>query len=124
MDDGFLVPVAFFITVVVTILGLARIISEGRLRRRLIEAGGSADVARSLAAGQDEYGLFSALKWGIVAVGVGLAFVIVQFLPYDRNDPIMFGVVLLFLGASLLAYYVTARRIAASRSAVGHPATA
>ena len=124
MDDGLLVPIAFFVAIVVTILGLARIISEGRLRRRLIEAGGSAEVARALAAGQDDYGLFSALKWGIVAVGVGLAFVIVQFLPYDNDDPIVFGVVMLFLGASLLMYYVAARRIAASRPAAGHPATA
>lgn len=124
MDDGLLVPIAFFVSIVVTVLGLARIISEGRLRRRLIEAGGSADVARALAANQDDYGLFSALKWGIVAVGVGLAFVIVQFLPYNNDDPIMFGVVLLFLGASLLAYYVTARRIAAGRASLGRAATA
>lgn len=112
LDEGLLVPIAFFVFVAVTILGLARIISEGRTRRRLIEAGGSAEVVRQLTANQDEHGLFSALKWGIVAIGVGLALVIVQFLPYGEDDPIMFGVVLLFLGGSLLTYYVTARRLA------------
>ena len=122
-DEGLLVPIAFFVTITVTFLGIARIISEGRTRRRLIEAGGSAEVARALMSSQDEHGLFGALKWGIVAVGVGLSFVIVQFLPYNEDDPIMFGIVLLFLGASLLTYYVTARRLAAGRSA-GHPVTA
>ena len=112
-DDGLLVPIAFFVTVTMTILGLARIISDGRTRRRLIEAGGTAEVARTLAAQQDEHGLFGALKWGIVAIAAGLAFVIIQFLPYGDDDPIMFGVVLLFLGAGLLTYYVTARRLAA-----------
>ena len=112
LDDSLLVPIAFFVFLAVTIIGLARIISEGRTRRRLIDAGGSAEVARALAANQDEHGLYSALKWGIVTVGVGLAFVIVQFLPYGAQDPIMFGVVLLFLGGALLTYYVTARRLA------------
>ncbi len=112
LDDNLLVPIAFFVFLAVTIIGLARIISEGRTRRRLIDAGGSAEVARALAANQDEHGLYSALKWGIVTVGVGLAFVIVQFLPYGAQDPIMFGVVLLFLGGGLLTYYATARRLA------------
>ena len=123
-DSGLLVPIAFFVAVSVVFLGLARIISEGRTRRRLIESGGSAEVARALAASQDEHGLFGALKWGIVAIGVGLAFVVVQFLPYDEDDPIMFGVVLLFLGASLLTYYLTARRIASGRAAIGQTAPA
>ncbi len=113
LDDGLIVPIAFFVTTAAVILGLARIISDGRTRRRLIESGGSAEVSHALAERQDEHGLFSALRWGIVAVAVGLAFVIVQFLPYQSDDPIMFGVVLLFLGAGLLAYYVMARRLSA-----------
>jgi hypothetical protein len=111
LDDGLLIPIAFFVSVTMVILGVARIISDGRTRRRLIESGGSAEVSRALAAHQDEHGLFGALKWGIVAIATGLAFVIVQFLPYRDDDPIMFGIVLLFLGAGLLTYYVAARRL-------------
>lgn len=123
LDDGLLVPIAFFVFIAVTVLGVARIISEGRTRRRLIEAGGTAEVARELAAHQDEHGLYNALKWGIVTIAVGLAFVIVQFLPYGPDDPIMFGVVLLFFGGGLLTYYVTARRMA-GRTELRREATA
>ena len=64
---------------------------------------------------------FASATW--LAVAVGLAFVILQFLPYRDDDPIMFGVVLLFLGIGLLIYYATARRMlgAATNPSVKRP---
>lgn len=108
-----LVPIAFFLTIVAVVLGLARIISEGRTRRRLIEHGGSSDVAGVLAdlAAYDRAHP-PALMWGIVTVTAGAAFVVLQFLPFEEDDPIMAGVVLLFVGAGLLLYHrlTSARR--------------
>jgi hypothetical protein len=100
------VPLAFFAALAVVILGLARTISEGRTRRRLIESGGSPEVARALseaAAYAREHP--PALLWGIVAVAAGAAFVVLHFLPFDEDDPIMAGVLLLFVGAGSLLYH-------------------
>jgi hypothetical protein len=106
LDSGTLVPIAFFVAVVAVVLGLARIISDGRTRRRLIEHGGSSDVARVLAElAAHERARPAALMWGIVAITAGAAFVVLQFLPFDEDDPIMAGVVLLFVGAGLLVYH-------------------
>lgn len=101
-----LVPIALFVMIAAIILGLARIISDGRTRRRLIDHGGSADVAHVLAQlAAHERAHPAALMWGLVAITAGAAFVVLQFLPFDEDDPIMAGVVLLFVGAGLLLYH-------------------
>ena len=51
-----------------------------------------------------------ALKWGIVAVATGAALVLIQMLPYERDEPIVLGIALLFVGIGLLVYYALARK--------------
>ena len=41
----------------------------------------------------------------------GLALILIQFLPFRSGDPIMLGVILVFVAAGLLTYYATARRM-------------
>jgi len=111
-DTGTLVPLAFFVTVAFTLVGITTVISDGRTRRLLIRSGAAAELARALgAAPKDDPGLYSSLKWGLVTGAVGLALILIQFLPYRSEDPIVLGVILVFLAAGLLAYYVTARRL-------------
>src|SRR6266704_5211896 len=111
-DTGTLVPLAFFVTVAFTLVGITTVISDGRTRRLLIKSGAAPELARAIgAAPTDDPGLHSALKWGLVTGAVGLALILIQFLPYRSEDPIVLGVILVFLAAGLLAYYVTARRL-------------
>jgi uncharacterized protein DUF6249 len=114
-DAGTLVPVAFLVTIAFTLVTVTSIISEGRTRRRLIEAGAAPELARAIgAAPKDDPGLYGALKWGIVTGSVGVALILIQFLPYRSDQPIVLGVILLFAGAGLLAYYASARRLVRS----------
>jgi hypothetical protein len=111
-DD--LVPIAFFAFVAFGAIGIAKTISDGRTRRRLIEAGASPELAAAIVSPPSgDPGLHESLKWGLVMGAVGLALVIIQFLPYQPSDPIVYGLVLLFAAAGLLGYYVAARRIMA-----------
>ncbi|HEX6091527.1 MAG TPA: DUF6249 domain-containing protein, partial [Gemmatimonadales bacterium] len=108
-DNDVIVPIVMFIALAMLILGVARVISDTIIRRRLIAAGNSGDIARMLAASaEDRVG--GALKWGIVAVAAGAALVIIQLLPYERDEPIVLGIILLFIGIGLLVYYSMARR--------------
>ncbi|MBA2626504.1 MAG: hypothetical protein H0U85_00675 [Gemmatimonadales bacterium] len=107
------IPIAAFVSAVVVILGVTKAIMDGLTRRRLILAGLTAEVARAITpAIRDDIGIYSALKWGMVAMTAGLALVIIQFLPYDGNSPMVAGVVLLFVGAGLLGYWAVTRRLA------------
>ena len=98
----FFVPIAFFAAIAWTI----KVISDNRTRRRLIDSGATEGMVAALFANREQDpNVPASLKWGLVTVGVGLALVIVQFLPYDFEEPIAYGLMLLFAGAGLLIYY-------------------
>ena len=108
-----LVPIALFLSLAFIVVGVTRTISESRTRRRLIEAGATPELVRALtAAPQTDAALHSSLRWGLVLGAVGLALILVQFLPYRLDEPIVLGLVLVFGAAGLLAYYAAGRRMA------------
>lgn len=113
------VPIVLFLSLAFATVGVARVISDGRTRRRLIESNASAELAAAVvSAPRSEPAFGDTLKWGLVIGAVGLALIIVQFLPYQAEDPIVSGLVLLSAAVGLLAYYVTARRMTADTQQV------
>ena len=111
-DTGSLVPIVFLLTVAFTLVGLAKVISDVRIRRRLIDAEVAPELARVIAgAPKEDPGLYSTLKWGMVLGAVGLGLILIQFLPYRSGEPIVLGVILVFAAAGLLAYYASVRRL-------------
>jgi phosphatidylglycerophosphate synthase len=109
LDD--LVPIVMFLSIAYAVVGVTKVIADGRTRRRLIEAGATRELAEAITAPpRGDPQLYSSLKWGIVIAAVGLALITVQFLPYSPDDPVAFGLILLFGAAGLLVYYGIARR--------------
>lgn len=115
MDDlvAIVVPIVVIATLAFALVAITKIISDGRTRRRLIEAGATPELAAAVAAvPQQDPGLYEALRWGLVIGAVGLSLILVQFLPYRADEPIVYGLVLLFGAAGLLLYYAVAKRLA------------
>ena len=106
MDDilAIFIPIIFIIMV-----GLVtKWLSDNRLKRELVHA--SPELAETLLTASVP-NLDNSLKWGIVAIGIGLAFVIIQVMRLDENDPLSFGLVFIFGGAGLLLHYLIARTV-------------
>lgn len=112
--EDILVPLGLFAMIAFIVVGVTKTISDNRIRRRLIETAASPEFATAiLGTPLDDPGLYGALKWGILTGAIGLALIVIQFLPYRPEDPIMLGVILLFAAGGLLGYYVVARRVGA-----------
>ena len=106
LESDTIVPVVLFVSIAMTLLGIVSTLSDGRTRRKLIDAGHAGEIARAMGDGAGAEERFAgALKWGIVAIAAGVALVTIQFLPYDRDEPIVLGILLLFVGAGMLVYY-------------------
>ena len=111
LDD--LVPLVVPLALFWAITALARTIAETRTRRRLIETNASPDLAAAvMTATRGDIALHDSLKWGLVIGALGVALIVVQFLPYQSDEPIALGVVLVFGAVGLLGYYAAARRLA------------
>lgn len=102
MEDivALLIPITFIIVVGL----IAKWLSDNRLRRELANAGINPELVESLMAAPAPTSE-SSLKWGIVAIAVGLSLAVIQVAHLDENDPLSFGIVFIFGGAGLLLHY-------------------
>jgi hypothetical protein len=102
-----IVPLAFFWMIV----AIGRTIGETRIRRRLIENKATPEFAAAVMTESRADTREDSLKWGLLIGAVGVALIIVQFLPYQSDEPIALGVILVFGAAGLLAHYALTKRL-------------
>jgi|SRR5690242_672078 len=108
-----IVPIALFVSLAFVVVAVTRVISEGHTRRQLIQSGATPELARAVTAAPDgDVGLRTALQFGLVIGAIGIALIVVQFLPYRPDEPISIGIVLVFAALGFLAYYGAGRRLA------------
>ena len=104
-----LVPLGFF----ATIFGIVYIAvtAKNKERMALIEKGQDASIFKT----DDKlHGRYNALKFGLLAIGVGIGLVIGNILDYTNvmdDEVAYFAMILLFGGFSLLLYYRIMKRI-------------
>lgn len=96
------------------ILELVKVVSENRLRHKLIDKGLVDDKARLLLESRPLTQFDMSLKWGIVLIGVGLAFLfafgIQRWIPSGVREEITAGAVFFMAGLGMIIYYFIARR--------------
>ncbi len=49
--------------------------------------------------------MYSALKWGLILLCGGIALILLEYLPYERDSPLPFGVFIVFVAAGFLIYF-------------------
>ncbi len=105
-----LVPLVFLVGCASVFI--AFITSRHRERMTMIEKGLSSDEIKALFTREIKRDPFSALKWGLLLVFVGLAAAIGNFLHevYNLRDGVIIGLVCLFAGIALLIYYAIASK--------------
>ena len=103
----FLIPITIFI-----VFGyIIKIISDNRVRNKLIEKGLVNEDVKNLYADRLADRNLSSLKWGLVLVGIGLAFFIGQMFREEIANEITAGGMFVFAGIGFLVYYFIAKKI-------------
>ena len=104
------IPIAFFFFMFWVIVGVARVISDNRVRSKALDNSATPEVIAAIMtpAARD---LGGALKWGIITTLLAIAFIVVgQFRLDEYSEPLALGVILLGPGLGLLIYYAIAKR--------------
>lgn len=102
---GEMVPIIIVPAFLFAIVYAIKIISDNRAKRTLINQNISPEMVDKLFLDRPLPDIDSALKWGLIIASIGVAFCVLQVLPFDEHEPITYGIVFLFGGASLLGYY-------------------
>ena len=108
MDAGIMVPVVLFI-----VIGyIVKVVAETRTRRILIEKGEINENLKYLFADKLAYAVPSSLKWGMVLIAIGLAFLLSQVLSFAMDDETaLFALIFILGGAALVVYYFIGTRM-------------
>jgi hypothetical protein len=105
MEDAIIVGIVFF-----SIVSVVKIIADATTRRRLLDkAASDPDAVQNLYV-HPEMANLSSIKWGMVLIGIGLAWMISLWMPHYWHDETVFGLMFLLAGIGMLAYYPIAQR--------------
>jgi hypothetical protein len=106
MSEG-LVGVLIVFVIFSSAAFVIKVISDNRIRRRLIEAGQVDEKIKYLyfRSGRRVIEPLSSVKWGMVLVAIGLALLLGQMFPYDITEMMTIGFMFLFAGLAFLIYY-------------------
>jgi hypothetical protein len=95
-----------------SIVAVIKIISDNRIKNRLIDSAKLGEKIDNLNLTTDLYSNpVNAIKWGLVLLGIGTAFMLGQLFPYRMSDSTTFGLMLIFGGIAFLAYYFIAKNV-------------
>jgi len=106
MEEALIVGIVFF-----SIVAIVKIIADATTRRRVLDKAATDPEAAQRLYGHPELLNLSSLKWGMVLVGIGLAWLISRWMPYRYwHDETVFGLMFLLAGVGMLVYYPIAQR--------------
>jgi len=103
----FFIPITFFIVIAV----IVKIVSDNRVKHKIVEKNMLNENVRYLFTDTLERHIPSSLKWGMVLIGVGLAFLIGRLVPYRISEEVTIGSMFLLAGLGLVAYYLIASHL-------------
>lgn len=105
-----LIPI--FVTGIVffSFVAIIKIISDNRLRNRLVDKGLVDENVKYLFQPRQAGQPMASIKWGMILVAIGLALLLVQLLPHTFYEEGALGLVLLLAGLALFIYYYIANR--------------
>jgi hypothetical protein len=108
-----LVPVLILVVIGYFVLALVKVVSESRLQNKLVEKGMVDEKIKSLFNPHAVLEPASSLKWGLVMIAVGLAFIftfaIHEWVPAGIRGEITAGAVFFMAGLAMIVYYAIAR---------------
>jgi len=105
MEDAIIVGIVFF-----SVVAVVKIIADAATRRRLLEkAAADPDAVQRLYIHPELVNLAS-IKWGMVLIGIGLAWLISLWMPRYWHEENVFGLMFLLAGVGMLVYYPIAQR--------------
>lgn len=108
MDFGIFIPIVLFICITYAI----KAVVDARVRSRMVGAGGSEELAKSLMLDEEQRRRHSSLRWGIVLVFVGLGFGLIQWFGWQEVTAGMVAVLAGATGLGNLVFFAVARKLA------------
>jgi hypothetical protein len=107
MELGILIPIVLFVCVTYAI----KVCVDAMVRRRMLEAGGSAELVNSVLRDEELRRRHSSLRWGIVLLSVALGFGLIQWFGWQEITPGLIAVLAGATGLGNLVFFAVSRKL-------------
>jgi hypothetical protein len=107
MDFAILIPISVFVCIAYSI----KVCMDAMVRRRMVDAGGSAELVDSLLRQETLRRRYSSLRWGIVLLSVALGFGLIQWFGWKDVTPGLVAVLAGATGLGNLVFFAISRRL-------------
>ncbi|MGK6352273.1 DUF6249 domain-containing protein [Parapedobacter sp. DT-150] len=98
-------PIFIVGTVFFTIAYIIETILKYRLRSRIVSSGLTDEkLIKGLFASKVD-NRYSALKWGILLLFAGIGLIVLEYVPYEYDSPLPYGIEGTFIALGFLVYY-------------------
>lgn len=104
-SEVIIIPAIFF-----SFVAIVKILSDNRTRQMLIQKGQIDENIQYLYTGMVQDHVPNSVKWGLVLIGIGMAFIIGELVPHEMRGEITVGSIFLLSGLGLIFYYFLAKR--------------
>lgn len=103
-------PLVVLGTLGTTLVVFARSISDYILKKKMIEKGYVNEDTQAIFKKNTDENKFSSLKWGLIILFAGLSLIIMEFIDYDSESPLPYGLFAMFVSLGFLIYYFMVRK--------------
>src|SRR5262245_21941298 len=106
MDDlDFLIPIAFFFSIVYAI----KVVVEARTRAKIVGANVSQELLLSMVQAEGQQRRHSSLRWGIILSALAVGFGMIQALDVREATPAVIALIIGATGVGNLVFYAFTR---------------
>lgn len=103
---GELIPIIIVPGFFILIAFISKLISDNRVRRELINSNADTTTIENLFLRARSENPDGSLKWGIVAVAIGISLILIETFNLSGDQAMTYGIVFIFGGAGLLGFYM------------------
>ncbi|MBL0741783.1 DUF6249 domain-containing protein [Chryseolinea lacunae] len=107
-----LMPLTIIGTFGTSLILFTRAITDYILKKKMIEKGFVNEDTQAIFKrhAEEAENKYSPLKWGIIILFAGLALIILEYVPYERDSPLPYGIFAVSVSVGFLIYYALVRR--------------
>ena len=105
-----LMPVGILGTLGASVVLFTRTISDYILKKKMIEKGYVNEDTQAIFKKNTEENKYASLKWGLIILFAGLSLIIMEFIQYDNESPLPYGLFAVFVSLGFLIYYFMVKK--------------
>jgi len=109
-----LMPISIIGSLGVAVVAFTRTLTDYILKKRMIDKGYVNEDTQAIFKQQMQPSMienkYPSLKWGLIIFFAGLSLILMEYIPYEIESPLPYGLFALFTSLGFLMYYFIVRK--------------